>query len=83
MGWIIDSMRGSRTTLLINLKNGFIPLILCNRFVNLINWEKTRGGHLGVSTLLTRFGIPKLEEILLVLWTVSVRSLIVNSFFPK
>ena len=77
MGWMIGSMRNSRMILLTNLKN---ELIHCNTLVNLINWQKTRGGHLGVSTLLTRFGIPKLEEILLVLWTLSVRSLIVNSF---
>ena len=70
MGWMI----GSRAILLINMKKDLFTLILCNRLVNLINWYKTRGGHSGVSTLLTRSGIPKLEENLQVLWTLSVRS---------
>ena len=56
-------------------------LILCNRLINLINWYKTRGGHLGESTLITRSGVPKFEENLQVAYTLSVCSLIVNSFF--
>ena len=37
-------------------------LFPCNRLVNLINWYKTRGGHLGASTLLTQSRVPKFEE---------------------
>ena len=60
MDWMIGSTRSSRTILSNKpVERTFNSYFFYNRLVNLLNYLKSRGGHLGVSTLLGGSGVPK------------------------